>query len=485
MKKWIIKLVSLMLAIIMPMVAFTIVVENVSNQYDKTFFAEMLDKYELLKNTKEKKIVIVGGSSLPFGLRSDVIDDEFEDYKVVNYGLYAALGTKFMLDTSKVNIGKGDIVIIAPEISEQTYSTYFNAETVLQATDGYHEMHKYLSLDNNEQLLAKYMSYSYAKLEYARKKNKPDPVGIYRHDSFNEYGDIDVIRPSNIMLNGIDITTGINPRPELVSDDFISMINSYVRFVKRKGATPYFNYSPCSDVAITASRSLRDQFEEKIEKNIKCETLMSLDSCLLNYQYFYDTNFHLNTIGAYQFTNLLVAALKDKMGIEHGPVIDLDPPPLDSDEVPEIIPGEPTPFDEYQGEPNNDYLECFNYTLSGKSYMIDSVKDEYKDMENVILPAVYEGANIRMIASRAFEGCTNLKHIYVGNNYRVMEEESFYGCESLEGIHLFQMDSNMISVPFEGLLDGCNASVVIYIPSGSNYNVGYTWEAYSSYFVEV
>ena len=47
------------------------------------------------------------------------------------------------------------------------------------------------------------------------------------------------------------------------------------------------------------------------------------------------------------------------------------------------------------------------------------------------------------------------------------------------------MDGSKISVPSHGLLDGCNPNVKIYVPKGSNYKVGYIWDNYSSYFMEV
>ena len=39
---------------------------------------------------------------------------------VVNFGLYANLGTKLMLDLSRSGIGAGDVIVVAPEMNEQT-----------------------------------------------------------------------------------------------------------------------------------------------------------------------------------------------------------------------------------------------------------------------------------------------------------------------------------------------------------------------------
>ena len=86
---------------------------------------------------------------MPFGLRSDLIEQEINGYSVVNFGLYATLGTKVMMDLSKINIGRGDIVVLAPELNEQTYSLYFNPVALQEALDGYNYRYRYLSLQDN------------------------------------------------------------------------------------------------------------------------------------------------------------------------------------------------------------------------------------------------------------------------------------------------------------------------------------------------
>jgi len=113
-KKLILKFVIFFLILFVPFLTFFIVVENLPNQYENTYLAELEDKYRLLCETDERKIVFVGGSSLPFGLRSDLIEQELPDYRVVNFGLYATLGTKLMMDLAKANIRQGDVIVLSP-----------------------------------------------------------------------------------------------------------------------------------------------------------------------------------------------------------------------------------------------------------------------------------------------------------------------------------------------------------------------------------
>ncbi len=533
--KFLFKLLSLLILICIPFVSVFLVTEKTPNQYNNTYLAEFNDKYNLLENTNEKKIIFVGGSSLPFGLRSDLIEEQIPDYKVVNFGLYATLGTKFMMDMSKVNINEGDIVVLSPELSSQTYSLYFNPTAVLQACDGFAFKLSNLPISDDLKLFYNYYNFAKEKLNYDKNNNAPDPIGIYRHDSFNEYGDISVDRPNNIMNNGVDSTMKITTNNDLLNDEFIKYVNKYCDFVRNKGAKIYFNFSACNELAIASSKATRDEFQNNIDLKIKCDRLSNLDDCIIDYRYFYDTNFHLNSSGAIYYTSLIINNLKKKLGLEVNNtssetseneedqtiVIDIPnvtgeteteekqdivivvpdtqteeeesgsseivvptPPSTEDEEVVEPIDtGEKADFNTYNGEANNDYVDYFEYRLVGSSYQITGIKDEYKNIEKIILPSTYNGKNITTVNSNALYGCINLSEVYVGPTYKVFEENAFNGCISLEKIYFFQMDGNTLSPSSTGLLNGTSKNIKIFIPEGANYTSGYTWSNYASYFV--
>lgn len=371
-----IKLFILLIIICLPFIIYLPLVESIDNQYDESYIGEFQHKYELLNKIEEPKIVFIGGSSLPFGLRSDLVEKEIPNYKVVNYGLYAALGTKFMLDTSKSNINEGDIVIISPELFNQTYSLYFNPEQVLQAIDGFSSIQSNLNINDNLSIFYHYFKFSFNKIKF-KIKGKPVPSNIYAQKSFNEYGDIFVERKSNVMLNGVDSTMNISINKDLIDLDFINYLNDYIDYVRNRHAKVYFNFSPCNNLAISSSKKARDLFVDEIGKLIKCDLLSNLEDCILDYRYFYDTNFHLNTIGAEYYTSILIKNLKSKLGITTGDIVKPTPPEVDDgdgniEDLPQT--GDKIPFDEYMGEANIDYVDYFDYKLVGKSYQIIGVK---------------------------------------------------------------------------------------------------------------
>lgn len=484
----VLKIVSFFLVLLLPFCVLFAVVEKLPDQYKNTYLAELDDKYDLLCKTDGKKIIFVGGSSLPFGLRSDLIEQELPEYKAVDFGLYATLGTKLMMDLSKANIGKDDVVILSPELSAQTYSLYFNAETVLRACDGFAFKYKYLPFGDRLDLFYNYYKFALDKMKSKANNAAPDPVGIYRHDSFNGYGDIKVDRPHNIMNNGFDSTMKITT-DGLLDKEFLDYVNKYCSFVRGHKAKIYFNFPPCNELAIASPETKRAEFQSGLDTELECDLLSDLEDCIMDYRYFYDTNFHLNSSGAVYYTNLLITGLKTKLGKNssdsaQNPSITVPKPPEQSggEVVEPPVQSTPTPFEEYRGEPNNDYLDCFEYRLVGSSYRITGVKNGYKDMEAVILPSTYKGKNITAIVSDAFYGCVKLKNVYIGKTYKTLEERAFNGCIALRGIYLYEPDGNTVSPSPNNLLDGAGRSVKIYIPNGANYSVGYTWENYRDFF---
>ncbi|HPG73671.1 MAG TPA: hypothetical protein PLM49_05215, partial [Bacteroidales bacterium] len=59
--------------------------------------AAIIDKHKRIDSIKSPKIIFAGGSNLPFGIDSKMIQDSLHT-PVVNLGLHAGLGLDFMLN---------------------------------------------------------------------------------------------------------------------------------------------------------------------------------------------------------------------------------------------------------------------------------------------------------------------------------------------------------------------------------------------------
>ena len=179
-------------------------------QYTETFVGELPAKRQLLAAQSDKpRLIVVGGSAAAFGVDSALLAQELPDYQPVNFGLYAALGTRVMLDLSVDQLQAGDIVIVMPEQQRQTLSDSINAETLWRAVDGDFTALRCLHLRDFDEMLGQFPRFAGSKFCYFV-QGAPDPDGIYRRDSFNAAGDIaSPLCAANTMPDGYDPTMPI------------------------------------------------------------------------------------------------------------------------------------------------------------------------------------------------------------------------------------------------------------------------------------
>jgi len=81
---------------------------------ETNYLAATIDKHLLLERTASPRILVVGGSNVPFGIQSDLLEREL-GRRTINLGLVAGLGLEFMLNEVAGNLGEGDWVILSPE----------------------------------------------------------------------------------------------------------------------------------------------------------------------------------------------------------------------------------------------------------------------------------------------------------------------------------------------------------------------------------
>lgn len=161
-----------------------------------TYLNAYNNKIELLESTSKPRLIFVGGSNLAFGLDSKMIKDSL-NVNVINLGLHAGIGIKYVLQDCFQYVSESDIVILQME-----YSNFFkggdgSAET-LQGLMAATNWRNFWNLTLYQQFIigAGVVQQSYSNLNKLlfssrnedTKGNKPK---VYRYvaDGFNEYGD--------------------------------------------------------------------------------------------------------------------------------------------------------------------------------------------------------------------------------------------------------------------------------------------------------
>ncbi len=464
------KIIAAILAVLMPLaLIFGITVLTVP-QYSNTFVGVLDEKVDRLKSVEEDKIVVVGGSSVAFGLDSELLEN-YTGMPTVNFGLYAALGTKVMLDLSRAGIESGDVVIIAPELNAQTMSMYFSTETTLQAIDDDYSLLRYIDIDNMPSLLSGMFRHVGNKVELAL-SGKPDPEGVYNSKSFDEYGDIIYERPSNTMELYYDPNTPIALDGSIISDDFIDYLNEYIAYCNLKGAHVYFSFCPMNELAISkqyTNEELR-AFEQLIDDALDCDVISYVDDYILDAGYFFDSNFHLNDTGV-KYRTLRLA--KDILLAEELPRLLLDAYP----EAPKLRDG----LILLEGEGKDENEKYFTYEkMANGNYMITGLTDLGKEQTSLTLPlGVGLGDTNNLIAvtaigEAAFDGGA-LERLTVKDESRLKQfmNGAFTSAKNLRRIDLYIENAESVLPPadFSGTANGFE----LHVSETSSYSTDYYW----------
>ncbi len=443
-------------------------------QFSKTYYAELGAMYSRLKETEGKKIVMIGTSNIAFGIDSALIEEELSrcgtDYTVCNFGLYGAIGTKAMLDLALGEIGAGDLVIFAPEFHAQSLSTYFSGREMWRCVDVDASLLKGIKTENVEAMIGCFSGYVQEKYAYFISGEDAEPSGVYAKSSFD--GDC-VMRAEdreyNVMKGRYDANNPIYLDTSLFTTDFLAYINDYSEAVSRKGAAMYFSFPPMNKLGIS------DYSEERVGKlydflaqKLSFEIISDPYDYMMDAEWFYDSNFHLNASGMTVRSVRLLEDIKNLLRISSPTEI--------------LLPEKPqVPEGEIGGEGNNDYANAFLYETDAEGYyQIREMTEEGKKLKEVIVPYSVNGIKVASFTAEVFSGNKNLVSVTLQGNISSIPDRSFFGCTSLEKLIIENEDPAKISVGY-GLLEGADGCK-IYVPSSAygKYAGNYFWSYYNS-----
>lgn len=469
--KIILSVVATLLVLILPFLSVVTFIMATPPQYSASFTGALNEKYDRLCSIKENKIVVVGGSSVAFGLDSAALE-EYTGMPVVNFGLYAALGTKLMLDLSEDGIKKGDVVVIAPELDPQTLSMYFNSRTTLEALDDDYSMMLDVGFDNWFNLFGGMWSFAGDKLALMLSDVPPVPDVRYNSANINEYGDYSGERKENVMAYWYDKNTPINLTPDMLGDgfsEFADYLNGYITRLKLKGAEVYFSFCPMNEMALTVGTTAESKaaLVELLKESINCEFISDIDDYILEAGYFFDTNFHLNDAGVKVRTARLAKDLKLSSFAVTGGIIPDEP----------HAPALPGADILYMGYDENE--KYFTYELIDEgtykgAYAISGLSELGKTQTELTVPVGAEGLQVIFAYEGAFSGgVVKRLNITADTNLEQFMNGAFFD-SGINQIYFYSKTFSLI-VPPADFVGADLKNLKVHIPEGMNESGLYEW----------
>lgn len=474
MKKILVKIGLFLIGLMMvlsPFGIFLLIANNQPHVYSKTYYAALVDKVHYLKSLKsEKKIVLIGGSNVAFGFNSELLEQEFPEYKVVNFGLYAMLGTKIMMDLAIDYIGEGDMVFIIPEINSQSTSLYFNAESTLKALEDDMDIINKLPKDNKESVVGSYFDFI---KDRGKQKTIIEPNGVYQRKNFNKYGDILFLseegiskRDKNRMPLHYDPSLLVDYKYK-IDNEFFEYVNSYVDSLIKKKATCYYSWSPVDDLSTSNNDDEIDSYYWLVRQKIKANVVGEPSNYIMNNHYFYDSNFHLNDSGATLRTLKLIEDYYRDVLFENKSLINQYPDELEYETL------------EIDTSVNSKNADDFLYQENGEYLEIVGVAND--SSKAIALPSVANHKVVTGINSYSFSG-TQIEEIAIPATIKYIKDGAF-GNSNVKRIYMVSTHPDETNISWDGgFIKDTIDSFEIFVPSSSlnDYKENYFWGPYKN-----
>lgn len=300
---------SLQIGLLLLVSAFSLVIIAFILPYNPDGYLRAFDskKSMLRDDNRDSAIILMGGSNVAFGFNSPFLEEETK-MPVINAGLHAGSGIKFMVEEIFPLLKKGDILVFSPEygtLLSNPEGKDFTALVYLGNMDYAKKMNRV----QWSAFIQNTAGYIRSKIEYAiiytllHKKN----TTVYQCASFNSHGDV----VAHYKLSHPLLYIGKKKEASKMPDDkFFSWFFNALQELSDQGIqivmlppalaqTAYENQKDNIHIIDSMLRESRFPFA--------CPpSVMSYPDSL-----FYDTYYHLDSLGAAIHSAELARLLKE------------------------------------------------------------------------------------------------------------------------------------------------------------------------------
>ncbi|MBR6954079.1 MAG: leucine-rich repeat protein [Clostridia bacterium] len=465
-EKRLLRLACSLLALLVPL-ALTLFAFALPAQYSRTWLGGLPLKLDALEAAPAPRIVVIGGSGAAFNTRCELLEEAFPGYRAVNLGLYAGLGTTVMLELALPRLQPGDLVVFSPELSPQTLSDWFGAETMWQAADGRADLLAALSGDRLGAMAAAFPGFAGGKARLFFTGDTPAGDGIYARSSFTPRGDVSLAaRPQNRMAEGWDAAMPLSADPEQMTDAFAARVNAFAAACEARGVRVFFRFCAMNEAAMPPEAQQRlPEVDRRAAELLEVPFLGSTAEALMPAGWFYDTNFHLNSAGAAADTAALAEALSAAAGLPmaKAPAVP-DMPALSA-------------VTTVAGESGDE--ACFLYQETETGFVVTGVTAQGLQRARLTVPAAHSGKPVTGFTAEAFAGLVHLEELVLQENITAIPDGAFAGCTGLRRLVLTSRTPAGCSVGAD-LLRGTGAEILVPADRVSAYCTDYFWARYAA-----
>ena len=272
-------------------------------RYSSSRNGNYMVKYQRLITADSPKLVIHSGSNTSYGIDSALLEAELGNkYNVVNYGCNQDTPACFYYDVIADFIQEGDIVVHAPEMRNYQWGYNEMNTTTWQIFEGAYDAFIHVDLRNYKNVFASFTSFN-----GSRYTMTPRTYEHYSSETVNKYGDYIKEKVGTTIqgtINNLLAAGGVgslNMDPGYLTKDYVANLNREFDNIAAAGGKVYLTFCCTMKINLNkASQGIERQTEYKNAaiKNIHATVISDPGTYVMDYKYFYNSIYHLNTAGS-------------------------------------------------------------------------------------------------------------------------------------------------------------------------------------------
>ncbi len=280
--------------------------------YKTEYIAGVSLKLEKLKETKGRKIVVIGGSNGSFGIDSRLMEKKL-GVPVINMTLHGGLPFKYILEQVKEYLNKGDVLILTKEyggLRNQYWNKMNGIELPKIIT---YDFSQIKALSSDKLLFQSTISGIFKTINFNIKRfpswKKKLPGSVYSLGAFDE----DNLK-SEMLIGNYQKEISMHNLPRLTRDSKLGKnLQIYSREFNKKGVG-FFVTPP---VIIDGYYNEKDiiPFWKLFSNVTEIELLNAKKTYVYHRRYFFNSHYHTNAEGREIRTKSLVEDIKNNKSI--------------------------------------------------------------------------------------------------------------------------------------------------------------------------
>ena len=273
-------------------------------------------KENIAHNIPGNKIVFAGGSATLFGVRTEEIQKEL-NIPTINYGVHAALEIDYILNRVKKILKPGDVVIVPLEYNVLLYDGGVNevrSRFVLLFDPTYYNSLSFFEKINY------FLKFSPLTIELSmwsafwKLTGSKNSLRSYDVNTLNQNGDETSNIGNDLIKKKYDEFKPLNIQKIKLKETFgLRTLDNFNKWCKNHNIKFYVTFACTMSFDVYRNIEYQEYFK-KIENYFTqhgIKIIGSPDDFFYSKDFFYDTEYHLNSEGMTCHTKNLISKLKD------------------------------------------------------------------------------------------------------------------------------------------------------------------------------